>query len=224
MLATPPPSFLTSTLSPSTFFSDNPFEKSFLDQPETSYGRELYASTAGDLQYGSMRLLGSIPGSPASFLATSNTSEAREDTSIFEDPKSPSLKLETPEGYDATSELEDGEGSEEAPRKKVHREIGFVLNDEEKRQRFLERNRRAAQRCRQKKKDMIEKLHREATDLERGYQRLVREVEASKVLNSYMLALLTEHKECPSFGQARSMNPANERPPNMQPPCKNALS
>lgn len=206
------------SLGPDSLLSTSPFQATyrprfFLDgvlppapihqqiQAQAQAQAQLQAPPLVKLNHGSLAefLGGSIPGSPASFLHASTTSEAQGGDSGDREPSILKDESLVPEDNAAGSSLD------AAGRKKVRREVGHPLTEEEKRQRFLERNRRAAQRCRQKKKDMIEKLQRKANELEQGYCQLVKQVEATKVLNGYMMTLIGDHKGCQRFNLSRPL-------------------
>mgnify|MGYP001143833125 CR=1 FL=1 len=72
-----------------------------------------------------------------------------------------------------------------------------AANDPEKRAKFLERNRKAAQKCRQKKKDLMSRLQKETAELEQTHQQLKIEIEKLQQTNSIMRNLLSEHRNCP---------------------------
>jgi len=181
-----------------------------------AYGGDTHTPTRIKISHANLVefLGGSIPGSPASFLSA-NTSEAECGPSglMFHSSRDAmaTTTSATPPGLGEIMPEErvsddDATGSVEPVRKKVRREAGHQLTEEEKRQRFLERNRRAAQRCRQKKKDMMERVQKKASELEYAYCQLVKEVEVIKVLNGYMMTLIGDHKGCQTFVQARATN------------------
>lgn len=69
--------------------------------------------------------------------------------------------------------------------------------DEEKRKSFLERNRVAASKCRQRKKQLIQKMEEELEFYSSGYRKLSSKVtQMSELLNLFKKIIL-EHKNCP---------------------------
>lgn len=75
------------------------------------------------------------------------------------------------------------------------------LSDEERRKQFLERNRVAASKCRQRKKQLVRKMESELTFYLNGYRDLSAQV--SQLRETLMLYrdLLMSHKECPALAQ-----------------------
>ena len=70
-------------------------------------------------------------------------------------------------------------------------------NPEIKRQRFLERNRAAASRCRAKKKVWVDGLEGRCKDLEVMKQNLAQEVEVLRSEVKQLKSILIAHKDCP---------------------------
>ncbi|XP_065883454.1 cyclic AMP-dependent transcription factor ATF-2-like isoform X2 [Dysidea avara] len=68
---------------------------------------------------------------------------------------------------------------------------------EEKRQKFLERNRAAAMRCRQKKKVWVENLEKKSKDLEQTNNQLQNEVTYLRNEVHQLKTILLAHKDCP---------------------------
>lgn len=66
-----------------------------------------------------------------------------------------------------------------------------------KRQRFLERNRAAASRCRAKKKVWMDGLEVRCKDLETAKQGLSQEVEMLRSEVQQLKSILIAHKDCP---------------------------
>jgi len=97
----------------------------------------------------------------------------------------------TSDGFPAYVSPPPAEGGEK--KRKSHKEL---LTDEEKRKKFLERNRKAAQKCRQKKKQAMDQLEKETQELERLYEQLAREIEMTKKHNSQLENFLKDHVRC----------------------------
>ncbi|XP_018016323.1 mucin-17 isoform X2 [Hyalella azteca] len=70
-------------------------------------------------------------------------------------------------------------------------------DDEEKRMKFLERNRAAAVRCREKKKEWVKKLASKSTELATVNTRLQAEVASLRADVATLKGLLLQHKTCP---------------------------
>ena len=69
--------------------------------------------------------------------------------------------------------------------------------DEEKRKSFLERNRVAASKCRQRKKQLIQKMEEELEFYSSGYRELTSKVSQMSELLNLLKKILVEHKNCP---------------------------
>jgi hypothetical protein len=67
-----------------------------------------------------------------------------------------------------------------------------------RRERFLERNRIAAQRCRQRRKQRMRALLASTAELEHTHQALARDVARLKDDNYHVRALLLAHRSCPA--------------------------
>lgn len=75
---------------------------------------------------------------------------------------------------------------------------------EVKRQRFLERNRAAASRCRAKKKVWVDGLESRCKDLEMAKQNLAQEVEMLRSEVKQLKSILIAHKDCPLIVHQRA--------------------
>lgn len=92
------------------------------------------------------------------------------------------------------------------------RRRGRRPDDEEpevKRQRFLERNRAAASRCRAKKKIWVDNLEKKAKELETMNQTLQQEVLMLRSEVQQLKSILIAHKDCPLIVHQTS-KPASE--------------
>lgn len=108
---------------------------------------------------------------------------------------------------DADSDVEEsrpkrarGGGSRKKAPPKV-KEESQGLSDEERRKQFLERNRVAASKCRQRKKQLFRKMESELSFYLNGYRELNAQV--GQLRDTLMLyrELLMSHKECPALAQ-----------------------
>ena len=86
----------------------------------------------------------------------------------------------------------------------VYRKRGRKPDDEDpeiKRQRFLERNRAAASRCRAKKKVWVDSLENKCKELEIINQNLTQEVTMLRSEVQQLKSILIAHKDCPLIVQ-----------------------
>ena len=99
------------------------------------------------------------------------------------------------------------------------------LTAEEKRQRFLERNRAAAARCRQKRKKYLESLQKNFEETNEEGRRQKTYIERLEHQNAELKQLLLEHKECPLFAQQAGRGALNALVDiQMEPPSANLES
>ncbi|XP_047136042.1 cyclic AMP-dependent transcription factor ATF-7 isoform X1 [Hydra vulgaris] len=88
------------------------------------------------------------------------------------------------------------EGSESGGGKRRGR-TSEELTPDEKRKKFLERNRAAASRCRQKRKVWVNQLEKKSDDLMQTNAELMNEINSLRSEVAQLKALLLAHKECP---------------------------
>lgn len=89
------------------------------------------------------------------------------------------------------------------------RKRGRKPDDEEpeiKRQRFLERNRAAASRCRAKKKVWVDSLENKCKDIETMNQNLSQEVAMLRSEVQQLKSILIAHKDCPLIVQQNQVS------------------
>ncbi|KAG7901449.1 hypothetical protein KL935_002515 [Ogataea polymorpha] len=72
-------------------------------------------------------------------------------------------------------------------------------HDEEKRKSFLERNRIAASKCRQRKKQMVQKMQQELNFYSAQYDTLTQQVAALQDQVKTLHSILYSHKDCPTL-------------------------
>lgn len=92
--------------------------------------------------------------------------------------------------------------------KQGRKQKGRLVDDcppEEKRQRFLERNRAAASRCRQKRKIWVNQLESKSDDLLQTNNLLLNEINALRSEVAQLKALLLAHKDCPVTVQQKAL-------------------
>jgi len=76
---------------------------------------------------------------------------------------------------------------------------------EEKRGRFLERNRAAASRCRQKRKIWVDQLEKRSDELVQTNTQLMTEIQSLRSEVAQLKALLLAHKDCPVTQQQKAL-------------------
>jgi len=80
------------------------------------------------------------------------------------------------------------------PKKRGRKGSFAGLPEEEKKKRFLERNRKAAQKCREKKKVVIEQLKSDADVAQKIFEDLDLEVKRLRTVNEHLYHLKEEHQ------------------------------
>lgn len=104
---------------------------------------------------------------------------------------------------DTDISLEDNLGDSKREINQQH-DFSPDFSPEEKRQRFLERNRAAAFRCRQKRKMWVSQLESKSQDLMQTNSRLMKEINALRREVAQLKALLLAHKDCPVTQKQKS--------------------
>lgn len=105
---------------------------------------------------------------------------------VKDEPKSTVCVDQSPNGP-----KENNKGSKK--NKKLPRE----LTDDEKRKNFLERNRVAASKCRQRKKQLVRKMEDELTFYSSGYRELSSQVTQLREQLVNLKGIIMSHKDCP---------------------------
>ncbi|XP_051568312.1 cyclic AMP-dependent transcription factor ATF-7-like isoform X2 [Myxocyprinus asiaticus] len=100
----------------------------------------------------------------------------------------------SPSGYSTHS---DAKTVSPAPPKGGRRRRGADIEPDERRRRFLERNRAAASRCRQKRKVWVSALEKRAEELATSNVTLTNEVSLLRTEVTQLKELLLAHKDCP---------------------------
>ncbi|XP_051986178.1 cyclic AMP-dependent transcription factor ATF-7-like [Xyrauchen texanus] len=100
----------------------------------------------------------------------------------------------SPSGYSTHSEAKT---VSPAPSKGGRRRRGADIEPDERRRRFLERNRAAASRCRQKRKVWVSALEKRAEELSTSNVNLTGEVSLLRTEVTRLKELLLAHKDCP---------------------------
>ncbi|GAA5801106.1 hypothetical protein HPULCUR_006548 [Helicostylum pulchrum] len=99
--------------------------------------------------------------------------------------------------------------------KKRARSFNKVPEDEEKRKKFLERNRLAALKCRQRKKQWLTNLQARVEYLANDNDQLQMETDALRKEILDLKTILVTHKECPQYNAELAANNTVMQP---QPP------
>lgn len=86
------------------------------------------------------------------------------------------------------------------------------LDPDERRKRFLERNRAAATRCREKRKIWVQQLEKKADDLSNTNAHLQSEITLLRTEVAQLKSLLLAHKDCPvTIAQQRNAQMLNHQ-------------
>lgn len=139
----------------------------------------------------------SVPG-PGPKHDEKETEPAKEEISSEDEA---SIKKETQESVKRTSSA-GSRGSKRAKKEKKKEEpkkSSRAASEEEKRKQFLERNRVAASKCRQRKKQLLLKMESELSFYSSGYRELSVQVTQLRDQLLQLRGILINHRECPSL-------------------------
>ncbi|CAG8520682.1 2244_t:CDS:2 [Dentiscutata heterogama] len=114
---------------------------------------------------------------------------------------------------------------EQPPSKKNGQKVKNEMTDEEKRRNFLERNRQAALKCRQRKKQWLANLQAKVEYLTNDNENLQNQAQSLREEIINLKTLLLAHKDCP-IAQANGVMGLDSIPPSSQgiPPSMNGMS
>jgi len=142
-------------------------------------------------------------------ILTSQSMEMEHDSS-----RSPSASPIKGSSRSLRRKAEDSLMSEQPPAKKNGQKSKSEMTDEEKRRNFLERNRQAALKCRQRKKQWLANLQAKVEYLTNDNETLQNQAQSlrEEILN--LKTLLLAHKDCP-IAQANGVMGLDTIPPNM---------
>ncbi|GMM32286.1 hypothetical protein DAMA08_050310 [Martiniozyma asiatica (nom. inval.)] len=118
------------------------------------------------------------------------------------DEMSQSLKAApaiTNKGRKRKKASEDTNSKSSSPEKKKIKKKRGALSEEEKRQNFLERNRAAASRCRQRKKEMVEQMKKDLSDYKTENESLREQIDQLRDYALTLRTILYAHKDCSSI-------------------------
>ncbi|KAF9191187.1 hypothetical protein BGZ51_007638 [Haplosporangium sp. Z 767] len=110
---------------------------------------------------------------------------------------------------DSSRSMQSGNGGETSggpPKKKQNINSDDKMGEEEKRKNFLERNRQAALKCRQRKKQWLQNLQEKVEYLTVDNENLQRQTSMLRDEIIHLKALLLAHKDCP-VAQANGVYP-----------------
>lgn len=116
------------------------------------------------------------------------------------DDKPVSVKHESPEASDtaAKKKAKTGSGKAKTTKKEEPKKLAKVSEDD-KRKQFLERNRVAASKCRQRKKQLMSKMESELAYYSNGFREM--SVQVTQLRDQLMAVrnVLMNHKDCPTL-------------------------
>ncbi|CAG8526570.1 19453_t:CDS:2 [Gigaspora margarita] len=114
---------------------------------------------------------------------------------------------------------------EQPPSKKNGQKVKNEMTDEEKRRNFLERNRQAALKCRQRKKQWLANLQAKVEYLTNDNENLQNQAQSLREEIINLKTLLLAHKDCP-IAQANGVMGLDSIPPTSQgiPPSMNGMN
>ncbi|RUS86248.1 hypothetical protein EGW08_005990 [Elysia chlorotica] len=115
------------------------------------------------------------------------------------DSTSPIMMLDSP-----NSEMNLSDSSDYSIDSKRQKLSPDTADPDERRRKFLERNRAAAARCRQKRKHWISNLEKKADELQNTNSKLQNEVKLLRGEVAQLKTLLIAHKDCPVTQQQKS--------------------
>lgn len=90
-------------------------------------------------------------------------------------------------------------GNEDEDDEPMHNTSRRASTDDEKRKNFLERNRVAASKCRQRKKQLNKKMEEELSFYSNGYRELSAQINQLRESIITLKGLAINHKDCPNF-------------------------
>lgn len=119
-------------------------------------------------------------------------------------PKKETVKVKQElekENLNGDKENHDSDEAKDSETKPVNGKRKSSTNDEEKRKNFLERNRVAASKCRQRKKQLMQKMEDELAFYSKGYRQTSAQVTQLRAQLEKMKNILISHKDCPTLAQ-----------------------
>ncbi|KAG2202467.1 hypothetical protein INT47_013083 [Mucor saturninus] len=201
----------------------NPFEQSFSSaSPKHDYNHskitqdgmiDVWVSDTSSYSYNSVNndafsVSDHDDNSDDTFLINSNTTTAAATAAAphfeFEQQRP---KRHTNEVYQQTHFVNNSK--QKTPKKRTR--TVKLPEDEEKRKNFLERNRLAALKCRQRKKQWLSNLQTRVEYLANDNDQLQMESEALRKQIMELKSLLVNHKECPQYNAQLMKNSAQQQ-------------
>lgn len=167
-------------------------------QLQSQHSPTAKAGLLGDSGAGAASALADQRGSASAFNMVSSGSVSTPASSLM-DSTSPVMMLDSPNSEMNLSDSSDY--SIDSKRQKMSPDSG---DPDERRRKFLERNRAAAARCRQKRKHWISNLEKKADELQSTNSKLQSEVKLLRGEVAQLKTLLIAHKDCPVTQQQKS--------------------
>nr|CAG8536958.1 1237_t:CDS:2 [Entrophospora candida] len=133
-------------------------------------------------------------------ISTTNTTLQKNITSFDQEPLSPQDKINSHNHHKSVPrrrKTDDFPMGEQSPTKKSNQKTKNELTDEEKRRNFLERNRQAALKCRQRKKQWLANLQAKVEFLTNDNENLQNQAQSLREEIFNLKTLLLAHKDCP---------------------------
>ncbi|GFR70239.1 cyclic AMP-dependent transcription factor ATF-2 [Elysia marginata] len=156
------------------------------------------AGILGDSVTGAATVLQEHRNSVSAFNTVATDSVPTPASSLV-DSTSPIMMLDSP-----NSEMNLSDSSDYSIDSKRQKMSPDSADPEERRRKFLERNRAAAARCRQKRKHWISNLEKKADELQSTNSKLQSEVKLLRGEVAQLKTLLIAHKDCPVTQQQKS--------------------
>lgn len=138
------------------------------------------------------------PSVPEPKLEEKETEPPKEELSSEDEA---SVKTETQESVKRTSSAgsRGGKRAKKEKKKEEPKKSSRAASEEEKRKQFLERNRVAASKCRQRKKQLLLKMESELSFYSSGYRELSVQVTQLRDQLLQLRGILINHRDCPSL-------------------------
>ncbi|KAI5966611.1 SKO1 [Candida theae] len=160
-------------------------------------------SVASDLKVKSVDLLKKKKGRTAGVKKPRATKPKKATVKVKEEPGvEKSVNSDDKENHANGPSEATGDGAKKTEMKQAGGKRKNSTNEEEKRKSFLERNRVAASKCRQRKKQLMQKMEDELAFYSNGYRETSAQVTELRAHLQKMTSILIAHKDCPSLAQS----------------------
>lgn len=121
-----------------------------------------------------------------------------DDSNILQDQKESGKRLANDTGLNTKKAKTVAKGKE-SKKKEEPKKTTKATTEDEKRKQFLERNRVAASKCRQRKKQLFSKMESELSFYSSGYRELSIQVTQLRDQLLQLRGILTNHRDCPGL-------------------------